>query len=77
MVAHRSPHTEWVTNGHAALVDTDDAETTANALRTALGSANSAHDVTAIRDRFSWPVVAAQYREFLVELSERARARGR
>lgn len=69
VVAHATPTTKWILDGHAHLVDTDDHEQLVTALHGALNDddcGRRGRRVTAAADRFSWGVVGADY-ERLIE----------
>ena len=67
VVAHDTPNTRWITDGHAQLVDTEDAAAVVGAVRACLepepAAAPEARSRYA-RERFDWPVVARQYCDF-------------
>ena len=70
VVAHRSIVTEWILSDEGTLIDTDEPDALVAALDQVLRGpaidADRAHRLVA--ERFSWPVIAAQYHDFLTEV---------
>ncbi len=70
VVGHRTASTEWIlgTDGH--LVDTNDFDSVADTLQAVIAApaADVAERSSRFHERFGWPTVAAQYREFLEEV---------
>lgn len=76
VVAHRSPHTEWILGDSPLLVDTTSIDDTRAGLRLALdadgrGDRPSPHSAR----RFAWAAVAEQYEEFLTMIVEQRKNR--
>lgn len=73
VVAHRSIVTEWILGDEGTLLDTDDHSALVGAvddvLRRDAPEVDRAHGLAAAR--FSWPVIAAQYHDFLTEVAGR------
>jgi len=70
VVAHDYGTTRWILGNKATLLDTSDPQATAQALRRTLEGPPpdrlALHD--AVRERFSWPVITAEYARFFREL---------
>jgi glycosyltransferase involved in cell wall biosynthesis len=76
VVAHDNINSRWIIGEHGVLTDTRDAGAVAAALGAAVGGdsarAREARRVM-VRERFAWPIVAAQYARFIEEVvSQRA-----
>lgn len=77
VVGHDSERLRWILGENSAfLCDTDDRARLVQTLRAALasGAARSGH--AAGIERFSWPVIASQYRQFVADLLEARRSHG-
>jgi glycosyltransferase involved in cell wall biosynthesis len=70
VVAHRSVVTEWILSDEGTLLDTDDHDALVAALDEVLRSdaIDAGHSHQIVAERFSWPVIAAQYHDFLAEV---------
>jgi glycosyltransferase involved in cell wall biosynthesis len=71
VVAHDTPTTRWITDGRAALVDTDDGSAVAAALESALRSGGEGAEArrAVVESRFSWSAVADSYCRFITEVA--------
>lgn len=67
VVAHDSIVTRWIFEDDAVLVDANDEHELTRGLRIALGSGRGEFrpDVQRVHERFAWPNIANQYREFM------------
>jgi len=72
VVAHDYGTTRWILGDRAALLDTSDPKATARAIRRVLDGPPPDKQAlhSAACERFSWPVVTAEYARFLRELPE-------
>ena len=72
VVAHDYGTTRWILGDRATLLDTSDPQATAQAIRRVLDNPppdkQSFHQAAC--ERFSWPVITAEYARFLQELAE-------
>ena len=72
VVAHDYGTTRWILGDRATLLDTSDAAATAAAIRQVLDGPppdkQSLH--SAACERFSWPVITAEYARFFRDLGE-------
>lgn len=72
LVAHRSPHTEWIAGDSDLLVDTESIEDTSDALRRGLARGS---DDTLVDPRFAWATIAEDYEEFFARIIDDRDAR--
>lgn len=74
VVAHDSPVTRWILGDDPGLVDTTDQQQMTDAIVAALepNHAPSRQRAAEARRRFSWPVIATSYREFLLKVVDDA-----
>lgn len=70
VVAHDSPVTRWILGDDPGLVDTTNRQQMTDAIVAALEPDDERSRRLAVeaRQRFSWPVIARSYREFLLEV---------
>ena len=75
VVAHDYGTTRWILGDSATLLDTSDPKATAQAIRRALDGPppdkKALHNAAC--ERFSWPVITAEYAQFFRELPEAAK----
>jgi len=75
VVAHDYQTTRWILGDRATLLDTSDPQATSQAIRRILDGPppdrQALHNTA--RDRFSWPVITAEYARFFRELPEAAK----
>lgn len=72
VVAHDYGTTRWILGNKATLLDTSDPAATAEAIRRALDGPRPDKQALhrAVSERFSWPVITAEYARFFRELPE-------
>ena len=72
LVAHASPATEWITESNHGLVDTEVTSQLAGALDEAIRGGRGITEerrVQVVNERFTWPIVAKQYSNFLESIA--------
>ena len=69
IVAHSNDVTRWILGDHAQLIDTADADALADALAKALADPGPAEPRVQAAERFSWPAIAGEYRQFLAGIA--------
>lgn len=75
IVAHDDEVTRWILGDHARLVDTASCAALTEAIAAEIRAPNSRGEAaTWARERYSWDVVARQYTDFLVSVSEGVRS---
>jgi glycosyltransferase involved in cell wall biosynthesis len=76
VIGHESARTRWIVGDQQSLCDTTDREALVAAIRQGLGVRKAISSVSQARaQRFAWPNISREYRDFLQQVVERGRTK--